>query len=237
MKRESGMTLLELLVAMSIFAVVGSVVYPTVMNTISSRRDATDRVALDAEARMILDRLEQDLTGNVDLNLQTTLPARFRAPSPPSRRSKSERVLLETTTLVARGVTPADAFVGGEDVKALSADRGDQAQVVWRIDAGGRLVRQELRPPRIDPVEWEDVPAEILSERATLAMEFYEPETWLESWDSTESASHRGRAPMAVRTTLEVDGGDLGLLELVSTVVLPVVQSSVDLRRSGGGKR
>jgi hypothetical protein len=186
---------------------------------------------------MILDRLEQDLTGNCDLDLDGgTLPPRFRAPAPPSRRSKSAHVLLETTALVARGVTPADAFVGGEDVRALSTDRGDQAQIVWRIDSGGRLVRQEIRPPRIEPVEWDDLPAEVLSERATLAMEFYEPETWLESWDSTESASHRGRAPVAVRTTLEVDGGDLGLLELVSTVVLPVVETSVDLRRSGGGR-
>lgn len=234
---QRGMTLLELLVAMSIFAVVGSVLYPTVMNTISSRRDATERVALDAEARMILDRLEQDLTGNCDLGLQSSLPPRFRAPAAPSRNSRSERVLLETTTLVARGVTPADAFVGGEDIRALAVDRGDQAQVVWRIDGDGRLVRQELRPPRVEPVEWEDFPVEVLSDRASVSMEFYEPETWLESWDSTESASHRGRAPVAVRTTLEVDGGDLGLLELVSTVVLPVVETSVDLRRPGGGRR
>jgi prepilin-type N-terminal cleavage/methylation domain-containing protein len=237
-RAEKGMTLLELLVALSIFAVVGSVLYPTVMNTISSRRDATERVALDAEARMILDRLEQDLTGNCDLDLESsTPPARFRALAPRSRRSKSAHVLLETTALVARGVTPADAFVGGEDVKALSTDRGDQAQIVWRIDSGGRLVRQELRPPRIEPVDWDDLPVEVLSERASLSMEFYEPEVWLETWDSTESASHRGRAPVAVRTTLEVDGGELGLLELVSTVVLPVVQTSTDLRRSGGGGR
>jgi prepilin-type N-terminal cleavage/methylation domain-containing protein len=238
MKRspELGMTLLELLVATSIFAVVSSVLYPAVMNTIGSRRDATERVALDAEARMILDRLEQDLTGNCNLDLQGTQPPRFRAQAPPSSRSRSARVLLETTTLVARGVTPADAFVGGEDVKALATDRGDQAQVMWRIDSSGRLLRQELRPPRTELVDWERVPFEVLSERALLSMEFYEPQTWLESWDSTESASHRGRAPVAVRTTLEVDGGAVGLVELVSTVVIPVVETSVDLRRSGGSR-
>jgi prepilin-type N-terminal cleavage/methylation domain-containing protein len=235
---EPGMTLLELLVALSIFAVVGSVLYPTVMNTISSRRDATERVALDAEARMILDRLEQDLTGNCDLDIQgTEMPPRFRAEAPPSRRSRSAHVLLETTSLVARGVTPADAFVAGEDVRALSTDRGDQAQVVWRIDSDGKLVRQEIRPPRVEPIDWDEFPVEVLSERASFRMEFYEPEVWIDSWDSTESASHRGRAPVAVRTTLEVDGGELGLLELVSTVVIPVVETSTDLRRSGGGGR
>ncbi len=231
------MTLLELLVALAIFAIVSSVLYPTVTSTLSSRRDATERVALDAEARMILDRLEQDLTGNCNLDLPGTLPPRFRSVAGASLRSKSARVLLETTTLVARGVTPADAFVAGEDVKALAADRGDQAQVIWRIDSSGQLLRQELRPPRTEPVDWERLPVEVLSERASLSMEFYEPETWLEAWDSTESATHRGRAPRAVRTTLEIDGGELGTRELVSTVVIPVVENSVDLRRQGGQDR
>jgi len=233
---SSGMTLLELLVALAIFAIVGSALFPVLNGALASRLDATERVALDAEARMVLDRLEQDLLANCDVGFPGLLPARFVAPAPRGFGAASERILLEATTLVARGVTAADAFVAGEDVAALAADRGDQAQVRWRIDSSGRLLRQELRPPRTQPVDWDTVPAEVLSERTAIALEFYEPETWLEGWDSGEAGPHRARAPLAVRTTIRV-GEDGGALELVSTVVLPVVVTADDSRRAAGVRR
>jgi len=230
------MTLLELLVALAIFAIVGVALLPVVSGTLSSRADATARVALDAEARMILDRLEQDMVSSCDVGFAGALPVRFVAPAPRGRDFDSERILLEITTLVARGVTAADAFVGGEDVAALAADRGDQAQVLWRYDSNGRLLRQELRPPRTQPVEWDEVPAEMLSERAAVVLEFYQPETWLEAWDSSSFGAGRAKAPVAVRTTLRI-GEDTEALELVSTVVLPVVETATDLRRGAGSPR
>ena len=98
-------------------------------------------------------------------------------------------------------------------------------------------LRQELRPPRDQPVDWTELPAEVLSERTALALEFYEPETWLAGWDSGPSGSQRGRAPVAVRTTITLDDPASGPLELVSTVVLPVVETATDLRRPPGGGR
>jgi prepilin-type N-terminal cleavage/methylation domain-containing protein len=230
---SSGMTLLELMVAVSIFGVIGSALYPVLADTLEGRRIATERVALDAEARRILDRLEQDLLANVDLALPPPAPPRFLAPPPPLSRSRGARVLLETTTLVTRGVTAADAFVAGEDVAALSVDRGDQAQVVWRFDADGRLLRQELRPPRTQPVDWERLPFEVLSERTSLALEFYEPETWIDRWSSADGGNQKGRAPVAVRTTLHIEDEDAGILDLVSTVILPVVETATDVRKPG----
>jgi prepilin-type N-terminal cleavage/methylation domain-containing protein len=230
------MTLLELLVALAIFAIVGSALFPVINGALSSRADANARVALGGEARMILDRLEADLLANCDAGFQGQFPHRFVALASRGRDAASEHAILETTTLVARGVTAADAFVGGEDVAALSADRGDQAEVLWSIDSSGHLVRQEVRPPRIEPVEWDKIPAEVLSDRASVLLEFYEAEAWLDTWDSGESGLHHGKAPVAVRTTIKV-GEDDGALELVSTVVLPVVQSSIDPRRPTGSGR
>lgn len=228
------MTLLEMLVALAIFAIVGSALYPVIGGALASRGQATGRVMLDAEARMILDRLEQDIAANCESGFQGALPPRFIAL--PGRDPAGERNLLETTTLVARGVTAVDAFVAGEDVASLAADRGDLAHVLWSIDSDGRLRRQELRPPRPQPVEWARVPAEVLSERTSIALEFYEPETWLESWDSSSSGAQRGRAPVAVRATIKVAGDD-DSVELVSTVVLPVVEAAGDSRRAPGPGR
>lgn len=232
---ERGMTLLELLVALAIFAIVGTGLYPVVTGALSSRDAATDRVRLDAEARFVLDRLEQDLVGSFDTGYAG--PPRLAAPAPGTGGTRGERVLLELTTLVARGVTPADGFVGGEIPAALAVDRGDQAHVVWRYDSSGRLLRQERRPPRTDPVDWRSEPAEVISERTAVALEFYEPETWVEAWDPLARGGRAGRAPLAVRTTVRIDGGETGTVELVSTVVLPDVESQSSLRRGQGRQR
>jgi prepilin-type N-terminal cleavage/methylation domain-containing protein len=228
---ERGMTLLELLVALAIFAIIGGALYPVISGTLSSRAAATSRYGIDAEARRILDRLEQDIAGNLDVGLQGPVPPRFLAPI--ATGAGSERTILEMTTLVTRGVTPADGFVGGEDVAALSVDRGDQAHVLWRVDSAGRLLRQEVRPPRIDPVDWTQVPVEVMSERAAVVLEYYEPPAWNESWDSTESGPHRGKSPSAVRTTLTIDDGGDRPFEIVSTAVVPQVETFLDPNRQG----
>lgn len=244
---QRGFTLLELLAAMAIFALMAGSLYPVISGALEGRRAATARSRMDAEARAILDRLEQDIAGNIDAGFPADKARRFVAATAPDRRADAERVLLETTTLVARGVTPADAFLSGEDVGALSIDRGDQAQVLWRIDGDGRLLRQELRPPRAEPPDWAELPFEVLSERAAVTLEFYEPETWLPTWNSAESGPQRGRAPVAVRATVTIHGDDPGggleggasPLELVASMILPVVESSGDARgiRSGRGRR
>jgi len=223
---QRGMTLLELLVALSIFAVVGAALLPVIHGALSSRADATTRIELDREARAILDRIEADVAGNIDAGFPGQAAPRFLAAAPTWRSDDSEHVILETTTLVARGVTAVDGFVGGEDTSALAIDRGDQAHVLWRIDADGRLVRQEVRPPALDPVDWSIVPVEIMSDRAGVELEFFEPDQWLDAWDSTETGPHHDRAPVAVRTTLRLDDTTgASPLELVSTVVLPVLEA------------
>jgi prepilin-type N-terminal cleavage/methylation domain-containing protein len=225
-RRELGMTLLELLVAIAIFGVIGSALYPVITGTLGSRSAATERASIDAEARLILDRLEQDLEGNVDAGFQGERPARFVALSPGGARARGERRILELTTVVARGVTPSDAYFGGEAVAALHVDRGDLAQVLWRIDADGRLLRQELRPPTIDEVDWTRVPVEVLSDRADVVLEHFEEPNWITDWNSVEAGPHRDKAPVAVRTTLAIAEEDGAPFELVSTTLLPVMATS-----------
>lgn len=233
LRATRGMTLLELLVALAIFAIVGGTLYPVVTGALTSRADATDRVRVGAEARVILDRLEQDLVGNVDAGYPGPLPPRFVAPASIGRRSAGERILLETVAVIARGVVASDGIAPGQLAGSLPADRGDLAQVLWRIDSNGRLLRQEVRPPRRDPVDWTTVPVEVLSERADVELEFWEPEAWLEEWDSREPGPRNRRAPLAVRSTVRVGGGEG--LELVSSVLLPTVESASSRKRAAEG--
>lgn len=222
------MTLLEMLVALAIFGFIGSALYPVIQGALVGRQAATDRVVLATEARRILDRMEQDLVGNWDAGFGGTFPRRFFAEAARGRDLDGEHEILESTTLVARGVTAADAFVGGEDVSALAMDRGDQAQVMWRIDSTGHLLRQERRPPSPDQIDWRNTPSEVLSERATVILEFYEPDAWTGEWSSVPGGSRPGKAPLAVRTTVRVSSAEAGSLELVSTVVLPTMEMMFD---------
>ena len=104
-------------------------------------------------------------------------------------------------------------------------------------EAQEELLRTVIGPRRFVriAVDWTKVPVEVLSERATVELEFYDATTWLEAWDSGEAGAHRAHVPVAVRTTVKVGDDDSGSVELVSTVVLPTIATSGDLRRPPGG--
>jgi prepilin-type N-terminal cleavage/methylation domain-containing protein len=241
-ERERGMTLLEMLVALAIFAIIGAALYPVLFGAIASRRDATGRMHLYSEARAILDRVEQDLRSSIDSGYPPALLPRFVAPPSAGRGFAEERVIVELTTLVARGVTSSDAFVGGEEVGALAIDRGDQAHVLWRIDASGNLVRQEVRPPGVVAVDWTTAPSETLVDDADVRLEFLDAPSsggsaaWLDGWDSSEGGPYRGRAPLLVRTTVTVDDQKGEPVVLVSTVVLPTIEAPPAPSGSGHSK-
>lgn len=238
LRRQRGMTLLELLVALSIFALLAAALSPVLTGALASRADATARLAVDAEARAVLDRLEQDLAACFDTGATGQWPPRLVARARDESGGSSRygaRTVVELTTLVARGVTPVDGFVGGEPPASLGDDRGDQAQVAWRIDDDGRLLRHEIKPPRREAVDWSLEAAEVVSESADVVLEFWEPSLWLDAWDTGPSGKGGARLPLAVRTTLAVAGEGGVRTDLVSTVVLPPVASVAPLGGPGQG--
>lgn len=235
---NSGMTLLELLVALGIFAITGAALYPVLIGAISSRRDATERVDVWSSARAVLDRVELDLRGSTDVGIPSQFLPRFLALAPATRGFGEDREVLEMTTLVARGVTSGDTVVAAIEGVAAPLDRGDQAHVRWSIDRDGRLLRQEVKPPRAEQVDWSKVRADVLAVDADLRFEFYETasEAWIDAWNSTEPGPRRDLAPVVVRLTLSLEDGEREPLVLVSTVVLPTVEDPW-ARGAGGSRR
>lgn len=231
--RERGMTLLELLVAIGIFALAAGALFPVLSGAMSSRRDADAKLRVYGQARGIVDRIERDLVGGFDVGIPSQNLPRLRTPADERVRFGEARVLLEATANTARGVTAVDADLGGDDMPALAPDRGDQAHVLWRIDTDGRLLRQEVRPPRADEVDWSKVPVEVLATDADVRLEFYSPSQWSTSWDTSEAGPQRGVLPLLVRTSVTLRGPTDGAGEdvtLVSTVVLPAVADAYSPR-------
>jgi len=235
-RAESGLTLLELMVAVAIFAVVGSGIYSTFMTAVITRDHATQRARRYADARNALDRLEQDLRGAFDSQIRGNLvPPLLRAPLPENSPLGDDRVLLEMTTISARGVLAADAFIEHPELQELAgiaADRGEQAHVRWVVDEDGDLLRYELRPVRAEQVDWTLAPFEIIARDVAVAFEFYDRTQWFGFWDSSEPGDQRNRLPTLVRTRLETHDEGQQPVVLVSSVIVPMAVETEARRRS-----
>ncbi|HYC57565.1 MAG TPA: prepilin-type N-terminal cleavage/methylation domain-containing protein [Candidatus Binatia bacterium] len=223
---DSGLTLLELMVAIAIFSVVGTAIYSTFVTAITTRDYATERSRRYAHARNAMDRLEQDLRGSFDSQLRgNVVPPRLRAPLADDSMLGDERLVLEMTTVSARGVIAPEAFLATpqlDEVARLTTDRGDQAHVRWVIDENGDLLRYELRPVRAETIDWTIAPFEIVARDVDVHLEFYDRTQWLRFWDSNEPGDQQHRVPMLVRTQLETTGVDEQRVTLVSSVVIPM---------------
>lgn len=255
--RQRGLTLLELLVALAIFAVVGPAIYSTFTTTLAGRDRALQRAQAYSMARGVLDRIESDLRGNLDVGVKGSLLARFVAPGSgggfgAGRRSMSgdDPLLLELTTLSARGVTAPEGFVAGDELPAKTIERGDQARVVWRLEdsdqdrepgsapsstRGSTLVRYEIKPVRNETLDLTRASRQVIAGHVAVRLDFYAQDQWSEVWDSVAPGSQRDAAPALVRTTVELDAGDDEPIVLVSSTVLAM---AADTRRAlGPGSR
>ncbi len=237
---QAGLTLLELLVALAIFSIVGSAIYSTFTTTLSGRERAMRRAQAYSAARGVLDRIESDLRASLDVAIKGTLLPRFLAPGNGSglaagRRPAfgDEQPLLELTTLSARGVTAPEGYVAIDDLAAKSVDRGDQAHVLWRFEdsdrsfthgseSGSELVRYEVKPPRNETLDLTRAPRQVIAEHVAVRFEFYADGQWGDVWDSVASGPQHDLAPSLVRTTVELDAGDEEPIVLVSSTVLAV---------------
>ncbi|MBI5504898.1 MAG: prepilin-type N-terminal cleavage/methylation domain-containing protein [Deltaproteobacteria bacterium] len=250
---QAGLTLLELLVALAIFAIVGPAIYSTFTTTLVGRDRALQRAQAYSMARGVLDRIESDLRGNLDAGVKGSLLPRFLAPGAGSdfgagRRSMigDDGLLLDLTTLSARGVTAPEGYVVTDELAAKSVDRGDQARVVWRLEdpdpdsapgsepgpaSGSTLVRYEIKPPRNETLDLTGVPRQVVAERVAVRLEFYAQGQWTEVWDSLAPGSQRDAAPALVRTTVELDTGDDDPIVLVSSTLIALAAD----KRSGLG--
>ncbi len=216
------MTLLELTVAMGIFAVITVGLYGTFGRTAAGRDAAMERSELVLAARAILERIGRDLQGSMNTGRYTHDFKMFFVPEDSSLGvHQSARTVLELTTASARGVASPEGL-GWQP--ASIADRGDQARVTWRLDSQARLLRYEQRPPAADPIVFEESRPELVAEgvRSLTLRLWGEPDRqWRESWDSGRVGQMNARAPRLAEIRVVLVGPDDEDFELLDVVRLP----------------
>lgn len=224
-RRLRGFTLLELLVAISILAMVSVLIYGAFASMRRSR-DGLARVQdRYREGRLAMQRIDRELKSAY---LSLHLPI-------------NPQLAVQTTAFVGTRGTPADRidFNSFANVRRdRDAHESDQAEVSYfgsgNPDGSGRvdLVRRLSSYPDIEPGRGGRV--EVLATDIDLfEVEYLDSQTgrWTETWDSTQAAAQPARLPYQVRITLVLNAGERsradsgrGRIRLVNTVPLPIQQ-------------
>ncbi len=197
---RKGFTLLELIVAMSIFTIIAAATYSMFDSARAVSTRAEFRAQLFQTARAALQTIEEDLRGAV-MPANTTVDTGFI-----STNSGSEKEAVDKLEFFTVSRHTASAY----DVNATDLVWGcDVSKVYYWIEpdtkrAAHGLVRErpkELTPPS-GPVHRDEDVREIARDVVYVNFRFYDNGQWLDTWDSTQVH----KLPKAVEVTVTVRG-------------------------------
>ncbi|MEE8312286.1 MAG: prepilin-type N-terminal cleavage/methylation domain-containing protein [Candidatus Binatia bacterium] len=225
---EGGVSLLEMLVAMAIFAIIASLLYGTFSRTAGARRYVEERAAVYSLARSSISWLERDIEAAFSAHTYPVGDRRFVSAGRVERETTDDETpLLDVTTATSLGTTPLEApgfIIEGR------REQVDQARVVYRLEEppdddgdvyGLDLVRYDFRPARLEDLE-EASRAVVARHIQAVELRFFDGLTWWESWDSRRGQTNAGRAPRMVETRVTIATLDEDPVTFVSGVALVV---------------
>lgn len=198
-RSATGLTLVEMLVALAVLGIIMGAVYATHRAVTGSVLGLQPRMALDQNGRFFVQRLSRQI--RCCYSGQPGRPSRTRR----SRSGIEEVAEEESAPLFRGGQTLTDdvllAFVTSATGLNRASDSGHLKRVSYRLDAGQRalLTREdEYRQPREESDEGWRL---ILEDVAELEFEYFDGTDWQNEWDSDLS----GGPPNAVRVVLVLE--------------------------------
>jgi general secretion pathway protein J len=200
---HAGVTILEVMVATAILAMIGTMIYAAFDHTSRLRTRLSGRQERDHVARVALNKIAADLR-------MAFLTAHIH-PTP--------QYVTEVTQFVGVDQNPGDRV----DFCAFAHRRlqrnvheGDASEIGYRMEerrgGGFDLLRRES--PRIDVEPTRGGTLDVLvNDVLSFQLRYYDPvtDTWLDGWDSTQASGQTNRLPSRVRITLglrDFDGSE-----------------------------
>ncbi|MDP3276270.1 MAG: type II secretion system protein GspJ [Deltaproteobacteria bacterium] len=203
LRARVGMTLLEVIVATGVFAMMGLMLLTGFTQTGRLRDRLNARMDRDHQARIALQKITQDLRGAfVSAHVNGQTPAANVVLTGFVGREGMRGDTLEMTTFTHRRLR-------------RGSHEGDAAEIGYRVvDHRGSntydLLRRETSRIDNDPVRGGTLDALVL-DVTRFDLKFYDETTnqWTESWNTMSATGQPGRLPQRVRIglTLRDEGG------------------------------
>jgi prepilin-type N-terminal cleavage/methylation domain-containing protein len=225
MKRDRGVTLLEMLVALAVFGIVATVLFQSFTKTLEARDYAGRRAEIYAGARAVFDWLEVDLKGSLSVKAYPAPPGVELFSSTGHGGADTlfaDQPLLDLTVRTSRNT----AVLRGEGGEELATNMADQARVRYQVEesdtetGGLALVRYEVRPP-LEQAPNAELRTVIAERILSIDFRFETRGAISEQWDQRSGAA-AGAGPRLVEIRLSLAGDDGAVAEFVTSVLLPL---------------
>ena len=199
---QAGMTLLEIMIAIAILAVMMTLAWKTVANTSESKKVFERYEERNHELRMALGRIVRDfeaayLSFNEDRN----------APHPRTMFIAKSSLRLPEVRFSTLGHRVLWADANESEQTVISYVPHDDPEHSGVVD----WVRREQRRMSNEPPESEPADYDVLVHDITAAkLEFWnwKNNEWQDTWDTTQADGQKGWLPSRVRITITVKGPD-----------------------------
>jgi general secretion pathway protein J len=186
MRRARGFTLLEVLIAVAVFAVVGVMAYGGLQAVLAQQAIARDNADRFRELQFAVQQVSRDLLQLNPRPVREPLGDGYRAALYADPRGE---VLLE--------------FTRGGWTNPLGQPRAAVQRVAYVLEED-RLLRQHWFVPDQTLGE-EPVEREVLSGVQEVRLRFFGPGGWSEEWPAGGTGSDPSLRPLAVEITLELE--------------------------------
>ncbi|MBN2589176.1 MAG: prepilin-type N-terminal cleavage/methylation domain-containing protein [Sedimentisphaerales bacterium] len=216
-KKQNAFTLLEILVALSIAALIMSAVYGSYRATTKSILHCKPKSIVEQEARLFLQRFTSELRCSYagTINSFSEKPIEYALTNEMNMGSfqKKESPLF-TSEEVSRGNVFLQ-FVTSSFTSSPYLNIGGLAVVSYKLDNSGKVllrnVRNYIKGYEQDgsDLKWQPV----LSNVKNITCEYLEDDKWKEDWKSTETKV----LPKAVKVSLVLDDGQTGPITFESS--------------------
>lgn len=199
MKRTAGMTLIEIMVAMTMFAAVGALVYGGFSQTSRAKEELEYELDRYHEIRTALERMARELS--------MAYVSVHRNPSASLQTMKTAFIGKDS------GFGDRVDFTSLSHVRLYrDAKESDQNEISYFLTNSphgeGKVLARRMQP-RIDDRPEEGGRVEVMLENVLeFDLEYLDPMTWewLKSWDTTSGTGQPNRLPAQVRITITIPG-------------------------------
>ena len=211
-RTRAGFTLLEMMLAITILAAVLVMIAGSFNAVIHSKAHGEARLNVDRQGRAILWELTNEIRGAV----QTPNPTSNVLLIGSGQMNNGAPVDAIVVSTLAAGHRRAITGLDAEQIVSYLMNPNPQVRG-WYI-----LSRRQRSGLLVSDASFRLPPIELADNVVSLHIKYFNGDTWLESWNSTDLPQAGGQLPLAVSIDLVLGAGAGRVMNFSTQMVLPM---------------